>query len=94
MGKPLFRKTKDGRIFEWKVENDHPLCTLQDAFEKVEHSVGFNIELKLDDHMVYTAEDLTRVLQAILQACHLPLQFTFTLWQCVVLLSYGNGSIY
>ncbi|KAM7269744.1 hypothetical protein ACFE04_025241 [Oxalis oulophora] len=31
MGKPLFRKTKDGRIFEWKVEKDDPLCTLQEV---------------------------------------------------------------
>ncbi|XP_062149942.1 glycerophosphodiester phosphodiesterase GDPD1, chloroplastic-like isoform X3 [Alnus glutinosa] len=67
VGKPLFRRTKDGKIFEWKVENDDPLCTLQEAFEKVEHSIGFNIELKLDDQVVYTEEELTRVLQAILQ---------------------------
>jgi glycerophosphodiester phosphodiesterase len=65
--KPLFRRTKDGKIFEWKVENDDPLCTLQEAFEKVEHSIGFNIELKLDDQVVYTEEELTCVLQAILQ---------------------------
>ena len=67
VGKPLFRRTKDGKIFEWKVENDDPLCTLQEAFEKVENSVGFNIELKLDDQVAYTEEQLTRVLQPILQ---------------------------
>lgn len=67
VGKPLFRRTKDGNIFEWKVENDDPLCTLQEAFEKVENSIGFNIELKLDDQVAYTEEQLTRVLQAILQ---------------------------
>ncbi|KAG6651380.1 glycerophosphodiester phosphodiesterase GDPD1, chloroplastic-like [Carya illinoinensis] len=67
VGKPLFRKTKDGRIFEWKVEKDDPLCTLQEVMEKVEHPVGFNIELKFDDQMVYTENEFTRVLQAILQ---------------------------
>ncbi|KAF5443594.1 hypothetical protein F2P56_036139 [Juglans regia] len=67
VGKPLFRKTKDGRIFEWKVEKDDPLCTLQEVMEKVEHPVGFNIELKFDDQIVYTVNELTRVLQAILQ---------------------------
>lgn len=67
VGKPLFRKRKDGRIFEWKVENDDHLCTLQEAFENVEHSVGFNIELKFDDRVVYTEEELDRILHAILQ---------------------------
>ncbi|XP_030957191.1 glycerophosphodiester phosphodiesterase GDPD1, chloroplastic-like isoform X2 [Quercus lobata] len=67
VGKNLFRKTKDGRIFEWRVQNDDPLCTLQEAFKKVEHSIGFNIELKFDDHMVYTEEEVTHVLQAIMK---------------------------
>ncbi|PKI57852.1 hypothetical protein CRG98_021755 [Punica granatum] len=67
VGQPLFRKTKDGRIFEWKVEDDAPLCTLQEVFENVDHSVGFNIELKFDDHVVYQEADLTRVLQAIIR---------------------------
>ncbi|KAK7827681.1 glycerophosphodiester phosphodiesterase GDPD1, chloroplastic isoform X1 [Quercus suber] len=65
--KNLLRKTKDGRIFEWRVQNDDPLCTLQEAFVKVERSIGFNIELKFDDHMVYTEEELTHVLQAIMK---------------------------
>lgn len=67
VGKNLLRKTKDGRIFEWRVQNDDPLCTLQEAFVKVERSIGFNIELKFDDHMVYTEEELTHVLQAIMK---------------------------
>ncbi|GKU92837.1 hypothetical protein SLEP1_g6510 [Rubroshorea leprosula] len=67
MGKSLFRKTKDGRIFEWKVEKDDPLCTLQEAFQKVNHSVGFNIELKFDDQIVYKEEELTHILQVILR---------------------------
>jgi hypothetical protein len=71
VGKPLFRKTKSGRIFEWRVEKDDPLCTLREVFEKVEHYVGFNIELKFDDQIVYTEDDLTHVFQAILKVCHL-----------------------
>ncbi|GMY26602.1 glycerophosphodiester phosphodiesterase GDPD1, chloroplastic-like isoform X1 [Fagus crenata] len=67
VGKPLFRKTKSGRIFEWRVEKDDPVCTLREVFEKVEHYVGFNIELKFDDQIVYTEDDLTHVFQAILK---------------------------
>lgn len=67
MGKPLFRRTVDGEILEWKVENDAPLCTLQEAFEKVEHSVGFNIELKFDDLIIYKEEQLALMLQQVLQ---------------------------
>ncbi|XP_048136301.1 glycerophosphodiester phosphodiesterase GDPD1, chloroplastic-like isoform X2 [Rhodamnia argentea] len=67
VGKPLFRKTKDGRIFEWKVENDAPLCTLQKAFEKVHPSIGFNIELKFDDQIEYEEDELVRILQVILE---------------------------
>ncbi|KAJ4711464.1 Glycerophosphodiester phosphodiesterase [Melia azedarach] len=67
LGKPMLRKTKDGRIFEWKVEKDAPLCTLQEAFEKVDQSMGFNIELKFDDQLVYTEEQLTHALQVVLK---------------------------
>uniref|UniRef100_A0A6N2MVR1 glycerophosphodiester phosphodiesterase n=1 Tax=Salix viminalis TaxID=40686 RepID=A0A6N2MVR1_SALVM len=64
-GRSLLRK--DGKIVEWKVEKDDSLCSLQDAFQQVESSLGFNIELKFDDHIVYQQDYLTRVLQAILQ---------------------------
>lgn len=67
VGKPLFRKTKDGRIFEWKVENDDPLCTLEEVFLNVDQSLGFNIELKFDDQIVYEEEKLLHVLQSILK---------------------------
>ncbi|GLT57163.1 hypothetical protein SLA2020_301510 [Shorea laevis] len=66
-GKSLLRKTKDGRILKWDVETDDSLCTLQEAFQKVEPSLGFNIELKFDDNIVYGEDYLTRVLQAVLQ---------------------------
>ena len=67
VGRPLVRKIKDGRIFDWKVEQDDSLCTLQEVFEKVEHSKGFNIELKFDDRIVYKEEKLEHVLRVILQ---------------------------
>ena len=63
----MLRKAKDGSIFEWKVENDAPLCTLQDVFEKVDTSLGFNIELKFDDNKVYDEVELKRILHAVLK---------------------------
>ncbi|KAI3871263.1 hypothetical protein MKW92_020734 [Papaver armeniacum] len=30
LGKPLLRKIKDGRIFDWNVEHDDSICTLQE----------------------------------------------------------------
>ncbi|XVE92670.1 hypothetical protein REPUB_Repub01dG0119600 [Reevesia pubescens] len=66
-GKPLFRKTKDGRIFEWKVEKDAPLCTLEEVFQNVNQSLGFNIELKFDDLIVYKEEDFSSILHSILK---------------------------
>lgn len=67
VGKSMLRKTKDGRIVNWNVEADDCLCTLKEAFEKVEPSLGFNIELKFDDNIVYEQEYLTHVLQAIVE---------------------------
>ncbi|XP_022774216.1 glycerophosphodiester phosphodiesterase GDPD1, chloroplastic-like [Durio zibethinus] len=66
-GKCLLRKTKDGKIVKWNVEIDDSLCTLEEAFHKVEPSLGFNIELKFDDNIVYQQDHLTHVLQVILQ---------------------------
>ncbi|KAH7518943.1 hypothetical protein FEM48_Zijuj09G0224900 [Ziziphus jujuba var. spinosa] len=66
-GKTLLRKTKEGKILGWDVETDDSLCTLREAFEKVEPTMGFNIELKFDDHIVYHQDYLIRVLQAVLQ---------------------------
>ena len=67
VGKSLLRKTKDGKIVNWNVEQDDSLCTLQEAFLKVESHIGFNIELKFDDHIVYEQDYLVHVLQAILK---------------------------
>lgn len=66
-GKVLLRKTKDGKILQWDVEQDDSLCTLQEAFLNVEPSLGFNIELKFDDHIVYDHDYLVHVLQVILK---------------------------
>ncbi|CAA2964918.1 glycerophosphodiester phosphodiesterase GDPD1, chloroplastic-like [Olea europaea var. sylvestris] len=70
VGKTLLRKTKDGKIVGWNVEDDDSSCTLQEAFHKVNPSLGFNIELKFDDHIVYQEEYLVSVLQAILQVTY------------------------
>ncbi|KAK8607349.1 hypothetical protein V6N13_053090 [Hibiscus sabdariffa] len=66
-GKCLYRKTKDGKYDKWNVETDDSLCTLQEAFQKVEPSLGFNIELKFDDYKVYQQDHLTHILQVILR---------------------------
>ncbi|XP_043706400.1 glycerophosphodiester phosphodiesterase GDPD2-like isoform X2 [Telopea speciosissima] len=68
VGKPLLRKGYgDGKIYNWKVEEDDASCTLEVAFQKVNPTLGFNIELKFDDHIVYRDEELIHVLQAILK---------------------------
>ncbi|KZV42056.1 hypothetical protein F511_18402 [Dorcoceras hygrometricum] len=67
VGRTLLRKMKDGKVIPWNVESDDHLCTLQDAFERVNPSLGFNIELKFDDNIVYEQEYLIHVLQAILR---------------------------
>lgn len=64
----MLRKLKDGRILKWDVQSDDALCTLQEAFEKVDPRVGFNVELKFDDDLVYQEEELTSILQAIIKA--------------------------
>ncbi|XP_019183913.1 PREDICTED: glycerophosphodiester phosphodiesterase GDPD1, chloroplastic-like [Ipomoea nil] len=66
-GKPLVRKTIDGKVVGWCVEIDDALCTLQEALEKVNPSLGFNIELKFDDYLDYEEEELLRVLRRVLQ---------------------------
>ncbi|KMZ66999.1 Glycerophosphodiester phosphodiesterase gde1 [Zostera marina] len=64
--KPLQRKSKDGRIGRWSVEEDDCLCTLEEVFLHVHPRLGFNIELKFDDHLVYSDDQLTCCLRRIL----------------------------
>lgn len=63
----MLRKTKDGKILDWNVETDDSLCTLQEAFQQVDPNLGFNVELKFDDHVVYEQDYLIRVIQAVLK---------------------------
>lgn len=67
VGKPLFRKLKDGRILKWDVRSEDALCTLREVFRGVHRRVGFNVELKFDDDLVYTEDRLTCILQAVLK---------------------------
>ncbi|KAJ0988772.1 hypothetical protein J5N97_007128 [Dioscorea zingiberensis] len=67
VGKPLVRKTKDGRVFNWNVELDDSFCTLEETFQKVDSHLGFNIELKFDDNIVYSEDQLTHALQVVLR---------------------------
>ncbi|KAI3875772.1 hypothetical protein MKX03_023695 [Papaver bracteatum] len=65
--KPLLRKSKeDGRICKWNVENDDSLCTLQEAFQNVNSSLGFNIELKFDDYDDEIVDRLRQILLVVL----------------------------
>lgn len=67
VSKPLMRKNKDGKIIRWDVNSDDTLCTLQEAFDKVDPKLGFNVELKFDDHIVYQEDQLINVLHSVLQ---------------------------
>lgn len=67
VGKPLLRKTKDGRFLNWKASVEDSLCSLQEAFEKVDLYIGFNIELKFNNEIQYTEDELRHDLQVILE---------------------------
>ncbi|KAJ0469725.1 putative glycerophosphodiester phosphodiesterase [Helianthus annuus] len=68
-GKTLVRKV-NGKVVGWHVESDDHSCTLQEAFEKVNPKLGFNIELKFDDDVVYEEDHLVHVLQVILKVVY------------------------
>ncbi|KAG6505146.1 hypothetical protein ZIOFF_037494 [Zingiber officinale] len=70
VGKLLLRRIHDGRVLNWNVEDDDYLCTLQEAFEKVDPRLGFNIELKFVDHVVYSDEELVHALEAVLKVVY------------------------
>ncbi|CAM0911834.1 unnamed protein product [Alopecurus aequalis] len=65
--KPLLRQMEDGRVLAWNTEEDDSLCTLQEVFEHVSPHLGFNIELKFDDNIIYPSGALSCALQAVLQ---------------------------
>lgn len=69
--KPLLRKTPDGRFLEWKVLVDDSLCTLKEAFDKVDRSLGFNIELKFNDEIDYSEDQLRHDLEVIIEVTNL-----------------------
>lgn len=71
--KPLLRRTGDGRVLDWRTEEDDSLCTLQEVFEHVSPRLGFNIELKFDDSIMYHRKDLECALKAVLQVHAFPL---------------------
>jgi len=69
VGKTLLRNS-NGKIVGWNVEIDDHSCTLEEAFQKVNPCLGFNIELKFDDYVVYEQEYLIHTLQAILKVVY------------------------
>ncbi|KAI0489091.1 hypothetical protein KFK09_028932 [Dendrobium nobile] len=64
-GKPLLRRSAEGRVFDWVVEADDPLCTLEEAFLKVDPRLGFNIELKFDDSLEYAEKDILNTVEIV-----------------------------
>lgn len=62
--------------------DDH-LCTLEEVFQKVNHSLGFNIELKFDDKKDYTEDVLVHLLQLILQVGILKKIFNYAIASCL-----------
>jgi glycerophosphodiester phosphodiesterase len=58
---------EDGNVLAWSTEEDDSLCTLQEVFEHVSPHLGFNIELKFDDNIIYSNGTLSCALQAVLQ---------------------------
>ncbi|CAN8233255.1 unnamed protein product [Cochlearia groenlandica] len=70
IGKTLMRKSKEGKVLSWEVDLDDSLCTLQEAFQGVEQTLGFNVELKFDDHRVYEREFLVHVLTEVLKVVY------------------------
>ncbi|CAD6245851.1 unnamed protein product [Miscanthus lutarioriparius] len=67
ISKPLLRRAGDGRVLNWSTEEDDSLCTLQEVFQRVSPRLGFNIELKFDDSIMYHSKDLECALNAVLQ---------------------------
>ncbi|XP_024317997.1 glycerophosphodiester phosphodiesterase GDPD2 isoform X2 [Brachypodium distachyon] len=67
VSKPLLRRMEDGRVLTWNTQEDDSLCTLQEVFERVSPRLGFNIELKFDDNIIYPRGNLDHAVQAVLQ---------------------------
>lgn len=67
VGKVLLRKAVEGSFTAWSTSINDSLCTLQDAFEQVSPSVGFNIELKFDDKEPTSESEIRRTIDATLQ---------------------------
>lgn len=65
--KVLLREAVDGSFPVWTASIEDSLCTLQDCFEQVSPSVGFNIELKFNDREPVTESELRRTIDATLQ---------------------------
>lgn len=66
-GKVLVRQTVDGSFVIWKASIEDSLCTLQDCFEQVSSSIGFNIELKFNDTEPVAESEIMRTIDATLE---------------------------
>ncbi|XP_024392244.1 glycerophosphodiester phosphodiesterase GDPD1, chloroplastic isoform X2 [Physcomitrium patens] len=66
-GRTLYRKAKDNYVSIWTATVEDSLCTLQEVFEEVDQNVGFNVEVKFDDVLKTSDDELRRVLYPILE---------------------------
>ncbi|PPR80741.1 hypothetical protein GOBAR_AA39974 [Gossypium barbadense] len=58
---------KENTILSFNSAAKFPIDFIEFDVQKVDPSLGFNIELKFDDHIVYQQDHLIHVLQVILQ---------------------------
>lgn len=70
-GKNMLRREKDGTVRAWASCMEDSLCTLKDAFELVQPSTGFNIEVKFHemagcDTTVTESEMMRAVVSAVI----------------------------
>ncbi|KAG6556028.1 hypothetical protein Mapa_001968 [Marchantia paleacea] len=66
IGKNLVRKSADGVVKAWSATLEDSLCTLKDAFENVQPSLGFNIEMKFHDTEETSESEYRRSIIAVL----------------------------
>jgi hypothetical protein len=64
----------------WTATVEDSLCTLQEVFENVDQSVGFNIEVKFHDVLDTSDEELRRVIFPILEVRTALFNTYFTLY--------------
>ncbi|CAI5531791.1 unnamed protein product, partial [Closterium sp. Naga37s-1] len=69
MGRQLIRRRRDGSTYTWRAEEEDAMPTLVDLFDRVDPSIGFNVEVKFaadDSKDAGGAAEIDRILSALL----------------------------